>query len=112
MAKKKVEEEVKYNIVVSGAAEVGHCCEKIEEISQKIEVTEEEIQDSINYLQRTRAKFIAHNNPAALKDFVEIKYHSKDIENNKRRVPGSRLSLRLSAREAAAIPAHSKRHAG
>lgn len=28
--------EVKYNIVVSGAAEVGHCCEKIEEISKEV----------------------------------------------------------------------------
>jgi len=36
MAKKKQDIEVKYNIVVSGAAEVGHCCEKIEEISKEI----------------------------------------------------------------------------
>jgi hypothetical protein len=37
MAKKKQDdEEVKYNIVVSGAAEVGHCCEKIEEISKEV----------------------------------------------------------------------------
>jgi len=28
--------EIKYNIVVSGAAEVGHCCEKIEEISKEV----------------------------------------------------------------------------
>ncbi|MDD5098474.1 MAG: hypothetical protein PHD31_02035 [Candidatus Pacebacteria bacterium] len=27
---------VKYNIVVSGAAQVGHCCEKIEEISKEV----------------------------------------------------------------------------
>jgi len=27
---------VKYNIVVSGAAQVGHCCEKIEEVSKEI----------------------------------------------------------------------------
>lgn len=33
---KKKEEEAKYNIVVSGAAEVGHCCEKIEEISKEV----------------------------------------------------------------------------
>jgi len=49
----------------------------------EISVTEEETQDSINYLQKTRAKFIAHNNPAGLKDFVEIKYSSKDIEGGK-----------------------------
>ncbi len=36
MAKKKQDIEVKYNIVVSGAAEVGHCCEKIEEISKEV----------------------------------------------------------------------------
>jgi len=27
---------VKYNIVVSGAAQVGHCCEKIEEVSKEV----------------------------------------------------------------------------
>ncbi len=48
-----------------------------------VDVTEEEVQDSINYLQKTRAKFTAHNDPAQLKDFIEIKYKSKDIENNK-----------------------------
>ena len=48
-----------------------------------VTVTDQEILDAINYLQRTRAKFSAHNNPAELKDFVEIKYQSKDIENNK-----------------------------
>jgi len=50
---------------------------------QEVVVTEEEVQYSINYLQKSRAKFTAHNNPAQLKDFVEIKYQSKDIENNK-----------------------------
>ncbi len=48
-----------------------------------ITVTEEEIQDSINYLQKTRAKFTLKNEGAELKDYVEIKYSSKDIENNK-----------------------------
>jgi len=36
MAKTKEGIEIKYNIVVSGAAEVGHCCEKIEEISKEV----------------------------------------------------------------------------
>lgn len=36
MAKRKQDIEIKYNIVVSGAAEVGHCCEKIEEISKEV----------------------------------------------------------------------------
>lgn len=48
-----------------------------------IEVSEEEIQDSINYLQKTRAKMSLKNGPAELKDFVEITYQSKEIENNK-----------------------------
>jgi len=48
-----------------------------------VSVTEEEVQDSINYLQKTRAKFTAHNNPAQLKDFVEIKYQNKDINGGK-----------------------------
>jgi len=53
-----------------------------------VTVTEEEIQDSINYLQKTRAKFTAKNptspdGSAGLRDFVEIKYQSSDIENNK-----------------------------
>ena len=50
---------------------------------KEITVTEEEVQDAVNYLQKTRAKFTAHNNPAEKKDFVEIKYQSKEIENNK-----------------------------
>jgi uncharacterized protein (TIGR00725 family) len=36
MAKRKEEFEIKYNIVVSGAAEVGHCCENIEEVSKEV----------------------------------------------------------------------------
>lgn len=50
---------------------------------QEISVTDQEVQDSINYLQKTRAKFSAHNNPAEKKDFVEIKYSSKDISEGK-----------------------------
>jgi len=50
---------------------------------QEVTVTEEEVQDSIGYIQKTRAKFTLKNDVAAFKDFVEIKYQSKDIENNK-----------------------------
>ena len=50
---------------------------------QEISVTEEEVQDSLNYLQKTKAKFTLKNDVAAKGDFVEIKYQSKDIENNK-----------------------------
>lgn len=50
---------------------------------KEITVTEEEILDSINYMQKTRAKMTLKNEPAEKKDFVEIKYSSKDIENGK-----------------------------
>ncbi len=48
-----------------------------------ISVTEEEVQDALNYLQKTRAKFIAEDRPAAKKDFVEITYQNKDINEGK-----------------------------
>lgn len=50
---------------------------------QKIEVTEEEIQDALNYLQKTRAKMTLKNDVVALKDFVEIEYQNKDINAGK-----------------------------
>lgn len=50
---------------------------------KKIEVTEEEIQDSLNYLQKSRAKMTLKNDMAEIKDFVEIEYSCKDIENGK-----------------------------
>jgi len=46
-------------------------------------VTEEEVQDALNYLQKTRAKFIVEDRPAAKKDFVEITYQNKDINEGK-----------------------------
>ncbi len=48
-----------------------------------VTVTEEEVQESLNYLQRTRAKFTLKNDVAEKKDFVEIKYSSKDINDGK-----------------------------
>jgi len=50
---------------------------------QEISVTEQEIQDSINYLQKTRAKFTLKNEPAEKKDFVEIEYSCKEINDGK-----------------------------
>lgn len=50
---------------------------------KEISVTEEEILDSINYMQKTRAKFTVKNGVAEKKDFVEIKYSNKDINNGK-----------------------------
>lgn len=48
----------------------------------KITVNEKEIEDTLNYLQKNRAKFTTENRPAQRKDFVEIEYQSKDINNN------------------------------
>lgn len=57
---------------------------------QEILVTEQEIIDSINYLQKTRAKFFPKEGSPSTgsgqtekNDFVEIEYQSKEIENNK-----------------------------
>jgi trigger factor len=50
---------------------------------KEVSVTEEEVQDALNYLQKTRAKFTAEDRPAAKKDFVEITYQNKDINEGK-----------------------------
>ncbi len=44
---------------------------------QDVSVTEEEIQDALNYLQKTRAKMTLKNEVAQEKDFVEISYQSQ-----------------------------------
>jgi trigger factor len=50
---------------------------------KEVSVTEQEIQDSINYLQKTRAKFILKNEPAEKKDFVEIQYYCPLLDTKK-----------------------------
>jgi trigger factor len=50
---------------------------------KSIEVTEQEVQDALNYLQKSRAKMSLKNEAAELKDFVEIEYSCKEIENGK-----------------------------
>lgn len=50
---------------------------------KEISVTDEEVQDSLNYLQKARAKLTLKNEAAEKKDFVEIIYQCKDVENNK-----------------------------
>jgi len=50
---------------------------------KEISVTEEEVQDSLNYIQKTRAKFTLKNEAAENKDFVEIMYQNKDINGGK-----------------------------
>ena len=49
----------------------------------EISVTDEEVLDSLNYIQKTRAKFTLKNDVAENKDFVEIKYQNKDINGGK-----------------------------
>lgn len=56
--------------------------------TKEISVNEEEVQDALNYLQKTRAKFTLKNpstgsGQAEKGDFVEIIYQSNDLENNK-----------------------------
>ena len=48
-----------------------------------IEVTEQEVLDTINYLQKSRAKMSLKNDIAALKDFVEIEYSCDQVEGGK-----------------------------
>ncbi len=61
---------------------------------KEVSVTEEEIQDTLNYLQKTRAKFTLKNEVAEKThsspdgslvpgDFVEIMYENKDINGGK-----------------------------
>lgn len=51
--------------------------------NKEISVTEEEVQDALNYLQKTRAKMTLKNEPAGKGDFVEIDYENKDISGGK-----------------------------
>ena len=51
--------------------------------NNEISVTEKEIEDAINYLQKSRAKFSQVNRPAENKDFVEIEYQNEHINQGK-----------------------------
>ena len=48
-----------------------------------VSVTDQEVEDSLKHLQKSRAKFSQVDRPAQKKDFIEIEYQSKDIEDNK-----------------------------
>ena len=50
--------------------------------AKEVSVADTELEDTLNYLQKSRAKFTTENRPAEKKDFVEIEYQSKDINNN------------------------------
>lgn len=51
--------------------------------SKEIEVTEQEVLDALNYLQKSRAKMSLKNEAAEMKDFVEISYQNKDVNGGK-----------------------------
>jgi trigger factor len=51
--------------------------------AQEVSVTDQEVQDALNYLQKTRAKITEKSEPAENKDFVDIIYQSPDFENGK-----------------------------
>jgi trigger factor len=51
--------------------------------SQDVSVTEKEVMDSLNYLQKTRAKMSLKNDIVADGDFLEIEYSCPLVENNK-----------------------------
>lgn len=51
--------------------------------SNEISVDEKEVEDALNYLQKSRAKFSQVERPAGNKDFVEIEYSNKDINDGK-----------------------------
>jgi trigger factor len=51
--------------------------------AQEISVDEKEIQDTIDYLQKSRAKFSQKDAPAQDKDFVEIEYSTPELNGGK-----------------------------
>jgi len=50
-------------------------------IEGKIE--DKEVEETLSWLLKSRAKFIAINEPAKFNDFIEIEYNSSQIENGK-----------------------------
>ena len=52
---------------------------------KEIFVSEKEIDDALNWLQRSRAKFIFENRPAKKGDFVEIEFQSPQVEQGLKR---------------------------
>src|SRR3989344_596194 len=51
--------------------------------SNEVAVYDKEIQETLEYLQKSRAKFSQVDAPAANKNFVEIEYTNKDINEGK-----------------------------
>ncbi len=65
----------------------------------EISVTDQEVQDALNYLQKTKAKFTLKNDVAQKGDFVEIEYYSPQLDQGKA-APQSGASLAPKGREA------------
>lgn len=51
--------------------------------TKQVFVEEKEIDDSLVFLQKSQAKFFTLQKPAEYKDFIEIEYESKDINQGK-----------------------------
>src|SRR3989344_3170041 len=51
--------------------------------TKEIHVDEKEVEDTIGYLQKSRAKFTTENRPAMAHDFVEIEYQNNDVNGGK-----------------------------
>lgn len=51
--------------------------------SQEIHVDDKEVEDAINYLQKSRAKLAQVDRGAQAKDFVQIEYQNKNINGGK-----------------------------
>src|SRR3989338_2313425 len=51
--------------------------------AKDVSVDEKEIQETMDYLQKSRAKFTAQNRPAQNKDFVEIEYSTPALNEGK-----------------------------
>ncbi|MEK7124716.1 MAG: trigger factor [Patescibacteria group bacterium] len=51
--------------------------------TNNISVNDQEIEDAVNYLQKSRAKFSQVDRPAENKDFVEIEYQNEHINQGK-----------------------------
>ena len=49
---------------------------------REVLVAEKEVEDALSWLQKSRAKFIAKNEPAEKKDFIEIEFSSPQIKGN------------------------------
>jgi len=50
----------------------------------EVSITEQEIEDSLVFLQKSRAKFTSLQRPAQEKDFIEIEYESPQVDSSKK----------------------------